>query len=77
MIGSKRVLSFAAVLLATSFAGQAFGQSTQTTYTFASVTGIQYGTTNSITGVFANDTAATTITIPGDFRTPARIWFLP
>ena len=60
MIGPKRVLAFAAVLLATSFAAQA----TQTTYAFGVVTGVQYGANASITGIVAGDTALTTVALP-------------
>ena len=47
MIGSKRALPFAAILLAASFAAQA----TPTTYVFTVVTGVQYGASPSLTGV--------------------------
>jgi hypothetical protein len=60
MIGPKRVLSFAAVLLAASFAAQA----TPATYVFATVTGVQYGSNASITGTFAGSTAPTTVALP-------------
>lgn len=60
MVGSKRALAFAAVLLTASFAAQA----TQATYAFAAVTGVQYGANASITGVFAGASAPTTVALP-------------
>lgn len=60
MNASKRTLSFAAVLLAASFAAQA----TDTTYTFTSVTGVLYGANTSLTGVLAGNTVPTTVALP-------------
>jgi len=59
MKGFKRMWSFAGFLLSTSFAAQA----AETTYAFTSVTGIQYGSGTSITGILANTNAPTTATI--------------
>ena len=59
MNGLKRMASFAGILLSTSFAAQAV----QTTYAFTSVTGIQYGSGTSITGILANTDAPTSVTI--------------
>lgn len=50
--------------LSTSFGAQA----TETTYVFASVTGIQYAAGDgpaAITGVLVNDTTSTTLVLPG------------
>jgi hypothetical protein len=60
MIGLKRVVPCAALLISSSFAAQAVAA----TYAFASVTGIQYGASILVTGVLVNDTASTTITLP-------------
>lgn len=60
MIGSKRALPFAAVLLAASFAAEA----TQTSYAFVAVTGVQYVANASITGVLAGDTVVRTVALP-------------
>jgi hypothetical protein len=67
MTGSRRVLISVAALLASSVAGQALAQSVGT-YVLSSITGIQYGGIGSVTGVLANDTAATTLTVGGYFK---------
>jgi hypothetical protein len=56
----KRVMSFAALLLSSALGGQAVAA----TYVFGSVTGIQYGTGITITGILANDTVPTTYALP-------------
>ena len=64
MIGLKRVAPLAAILLSNLAAAQS---GPTTTYVFAQVTGIQYGSGTSpysMTGVLVNDSASTTLELP-------------
>jgi len=60
----KRVLPLAATLLVSSFSGQALALPVGT-YVWSGITGLEYGSVNSIIGVLANDTAVTTTSLSG------------
>jgi hypothetical protein len=61
MMPLKRVMAFAALSLSSALGAQAVAA----TYVFSTVTGIQYGSGITITGVLANGTTPTTYALPG------------